>query len=216
MIIDKTGKKYKTPNKYNGTSSIEDFKKMYGLESEEDTLENYKESGSTPSSITPTNTPVTPKGEETETLGKDKLLENYNLGIAELDKQQAKAKQQAYINNELMMKYLPEHIKYSGIGTSASAQQVMLNQNTNYMNDLSEIDDTYNSKRNTLLENYNTAKYEEEKLAEEKAEAQKKQEQSDWYEQLVQNYGYKWTNEADENGKLSEELYNKYFSLNLK
>ena len=49
MIIDKTGKKYKTPNKkYNSVNnSIEDFKKMYGLETEENKLENYKQTSPT-------------------------------------------------------------------------------------------------------------------------------------------------------------------------
>lgn len=152
------------------TYGVEDLKKLYGIKTDDE--ENPLENY----------------------LGKSSFNQANSI-----ENQRESAKQQASINNELMMKYLPESIKYSGMGTSASGQQMMLEQNNNYMKNLSEIDANYNAKQDSIYQNY---------LETSKQEADSKQ--AEWYNQLTANYGTKWAQEVNEEGKLTDDLYNKY------
>ena len=115
-------------------------------------------------------------------------INNYNQALQEsLDKQNANVEaqrandlRQAQINYQLMMKYLPEQVKYSGLGNDGNSAQFYLNAQNQYQNNLANI----NSNADQTLNNNYASYYD--KLA----SNQKELEQRNYQEQQANNSVY--------------------------
>ena len=78
------------------------------------------------------------------------LADDYDAEVAALDAERNVARQEASINNELLMKYLPTINRMNGLHGLGVAQSFNAEALANYQNSLNDIDRTYRTSRDTL------------------------------------------------------------------
>ena len=138
------------------------------------------------------------------TKAQTSLEELYRTNNNQLEKNKQKQLEEAYVNQELMNKYLDKNMNDAGLGGSGIAELYKMQANTDYMNNRAAINSDFQSKQQELSNQYYTAKKDEEdaataKLEEEKRLAQEKleKEQKDMFQMYVNKvdnslnqYGY--------------------------
>lgn len=82
------------------------------------------------------------------------LADDYDAEVAALDAERNVARQEASINNELLMKYLPTINRMNGLHGLGVAQSFNAEALANYQNSLNDIDRTYRTSRDTLDRNF--------------------------------------------------------------
>ena len=105
------------------------------------------------------------------------MEEWYNTNNSQLEKNKQKQLEEAYINNELMNKYLNQVATNAGIDRSGIAELYKQQANNDYMNNRAEINSNYSDQQQDLYNRYFTAKKEEEDIANAKLEQEKKEAQ---------------------------------------
>lgn len=156
------------------------------------------------------------------TKAQTSLEELYRTNNNQLEKNKQKQLEEAYVNQELMNKYLDKNMNDAGLGGSGIAELYKMQANTDYMNNRAAINSDFQSKQQELSNQYYTAKKAEEdaaaakleeekriaqaKLEEEKRLAQEKleKEQKDMFEMYANKIGAS----LNEYGYLSDEAKN--------
>ena len=87
----------------------------------------------------------------------DSLYENYLSDTKALDEQKSLAEQEARINHELLMKYLPTLNKQNGLYGLGVAQSANVEALANYQNNLNAIDRNYRASKSELDRSWNNS-----------------------------------------------------------
>lgn len=111
----------------------------------DDDLSVYAEEPTTPPTTTPGGTLSANRQQRY-----DSLYENYVADTKALEEERSLARQEANINHELLMKYLPTLNKMNGLHGLGVAQSANIEALANYQNNLNTIDRNYNASKSAL------------------------------------------------------------------
>ena len=78
------------------------------------------------------------------------LTDNYNTGVANLDKSKTAAEEMTAVTRERMLKYLPQQMRAQGINTQGVSEDALIKAHNNYQNTMADITANYDTQKNTL------------------------------------------------------------------
>ena len=131
----------------------------------------------------------------------------YNTSKSRLDQSRQNQLEDAYVNQQLLEKYLPERLAQQGIENTGVAELYRQQANNNYINNRASINQNYNDS----LYNLDTSYYTQKKAEQDKIDAEAKERQQALYnmyankiDRSVNDYGFI----DDENNNLLSQYIN--------
>lgn len=88
------------------------------------------------------------------------LEKQYGIARTEQEKAKARAQESAYITLETLKKYLPQHMRETGMNGSGLSETSLVNAYNNYANNLGQIEEGYQTNKTALDKAYTQQKNE--------------------------------------------------------